>query len=144
MMAILAFIRVLGNSGPQVDEKYSLSEPTQPILTEKIFNRISTASIIINVCGRATFLLCNLCSHADNNIDVISTLKVMWTNLFKHVKKATNIQHANLILQNVQLLLLVSFQVIYELLFIIIFDIYLNYSNFFYYNQFRIPKNKKR
>lgn len=63
MMAILAFIRVLGNSGPQVDEKYSLSEPTQPILTEKIFNRISTASIIINVCGHlATFLLC-ICGY---------------------------------------------------------------------------------
>lgn len=138
-MAVLAFIRVLGDSVTQVDElfaKYSLNKPTQPILTENIFNRINTASIIINVCAEATFLLCNLCSYANNNIDVMSMLRVMWANLFKHVNKAANIQHVDLILDNVQLLLNIVFEVILKKLFVILFGIYLNHTKILclYYN----------
>lgn len=107
MMAIVAFIRLLGDGGPQIDDlfaKYSLAKPTHPILNENIFSQ-STATIVINACGEATFMLNNLCSHTNNNIDCVSIVRLLWANLFKHVNAVANVQHIDLVLDNIQHLL---------------------------------------
>lgn len=111
LMAVCSFLRMLDESDKQLDElfvKFSLNQPKHFILTETIFNRNSTAAIVINACGEATIMLNNLRNDANNNIDCTTLAVCLWTRLFKHVNQAKNTEHINLILDNVSQLLMIE------------------------------------
>lgn len=111
LMAITTFLRILDVAEKQLDElfaKFSLAQPSFTILTETIFSIRSSALIVINACGEATLMLNRLENDSSHNIDRITLSVCLWTRLFKHVNKAKNIEHINLILDNVLQLLQIN------------------------------------
>lgn len=111
LMAILTLIRLLGQTGTEVDalfEKYSIQKLNRAVVNSIIFQN-DLANIIINACGEATQMLLNLASQENEgdigSLSVLNLTAILWTNLLELVNVSRNIQHIHLILDNLQQLL---------------------------------------
>lgn len=81
--------------------KFSLIHPSHAILSETIFRIQSTAALVINACGEATVMMYNLRNDVNNTNDCITLAVCMWTRLFRHINRAKNVEHINLVLENI-------------------------------------------
>lgn len=108
LMAIATFVRILGDPTAQTTEifkKFALDQIDRTICTEKQFQNVNLARLIINACGEATFMLTNLGDDSNNNVDCSGLASQLWRNLLAHVNHVNNSEHVSLILTNVKQLL---------------------------------------
>lgn len=110
LMAIATFVRILGASTVQTDtifKKYRLDRIDRAICTEKQFQN-ALATLIINACGEATFMLTNLNNEFISNVDCNALANQLWHNLLTLVNRNKCYDHLNLMLTNVKQLLITS------------------------------------
>lgn len=110
-MAIATLIRMLGATSPEIDAlftQYSLEKLDRCIVNNIIFQN-DVANLIINACGEATQMLCNLTNDSNNanytGVDIHVIAEKLWTNLLEHINISKNIQHIHLILENMKQLI---------------------------------------